>query len=140
MVITLFVLLGILLSIFFSSSEIALLSANKLQINVWNKQNKRLSKLANSIIENKEYYLFCILIGNNLANILTTSFLTIFLLRQKQIPENFIFIVIALIILLFAEIIPKSTIRKFSNISLLIFSPILYLILISKFKRESLIK
>ena len=127
MVITLFVLLGILLSIFFSSSEIALLSANKLQINVWNKQNKRLAKLANSIIENKEYYLFCILIGNNLANILTTSFLTIFLLRQKQIPENFIFIVIALIILLFAEIIPKSTIRKFSNISLLIFSPILYL-------------
>ncbi len=127
MVITLFVLLGILLSIFFSSSEIALLSANKLQINVWNKQNKRLAKLANSVIENKEYYLFCILIGNNLANILTTSFLTIFLLRQKQIPENFIFIVIALIILLFAEIIPKSTIRKFSNISLLIFSPVLYL-------------
>ena len=127
MVITLFVLLGILLSIFFSSSEIALLSANKLQINVWNKQKKRLAKLANSIIENKEYYLFCILIGNNLANILTTSFLTIFLLRQKQIPESFIFIVIALIILLFAEIIPKSTIRKFSNISLLIFSPILYL-------------
>ena len=68
MVITLFVLLGILLSIFFSSSEIALLSANKLQINVWNKQNKRLAKLANSIIENKEY-LFFIFARNYLINI-----------------------------------------------------------------------
>ena len=73
MIIILLILLGIILSAFFSSSEIALVSANKLQINVWNKQNKKLSKLADSIINNKEFYLFCILIGNNLANIFTLT-------------------------------------------------------------------
>ena len=64
---------GIILSIFFSSSEIALISANKLQIDVWVKQKLRLSRIANLIIDNKEFYLFCILVGNNIANMLTLS-------------------------------------------------------------------
>jgi len=118
---------GIILSIFFSSSEIALISANKLQINVWQKQGKRLSAIANSIINNKEFYLFCILVGNNLANMLTTSFFTIYLVNNYSvIPQSLIFVIISLLILMFAEIIPKSIIRQFSNIALLLFSPILF--------------
>ena len=119
---------GIILSIFFSSSEIALISANKLQIDVWVKQKLRLSRIANLIIDNKEFYLFCILVGNNIANMLTTSFLTIYLVNSSILPEQSIFIIISVIILLFAEIIPKSIIRQFSNITLLIISPILYII------------
>ena len=117
---------GIILSIFFSSSEIALISANKLQINVWEKQKLRLSKTANSIINNKEFYLFCILVGNNIANMLTTSFFTIYLINKGVLPEHTIFIIISLVILLFSEIIPKSIIRQFSNATLLIISPLLY--------------
>ena len=117
---------GIILSIFFSSSEIALISANKLQINVWEKQKLRLSKTANSIINNKEFYLFCILVGNNIANMLTTSFFTIYLINKGVLPEHTIFIIISLVILLFAELIPKSIIRQFSNATLLIISPLLY--------------
>ena len=126
MIILFLALTGIILSIFFSSCEIALISANKLQINVWVKQKLRLSKIADLIINNKEFYLFCILVGNNLANMLTTSFLTIFLLNHGYFAQEFIFIIIALVILLFAEIIPKSIVRQFSNISLLILSPLLY--------------
>ena len=119
---------GIILSIFFSSSEIALISANKLQIDVWVKQKLRLSRIANVIIDNKEFYLFCILVGNNIANMLTTSFLTIYLVNSNILPQESIFIIISFLILLFAEIIPKSIIRQFSNATLLIISPILYTI------------
>tara|TARA_B100000941_G_scaffold290624_1_gene273869 strand:- start:1176 stop:2384 length:1209 start_codon:yes stop_codon:yes gene_type:complete len=119
---------GIILSIFFSSSEIALISANKLQIDVWVKQKLRLSRIANLIIDNKEFYLFCILVGNNIANMLTTSFLTIYLVNSNILPEESIFIIISILILLFAEIIPKSIIRQFSNATLVIISPILYTI------------
>ena len=119
---------GIILSIFFSSSEIALISANKLQIDVWVKQKLRLSRIANLIIDNKEFYLFCILVGNNIANMLTTSFLTIYIVNSNILPEESIFIIISILILLFAEIIPKSIIRQFSNATLLIISPILYFI------------
>ena len=55
---------GLFFSILFSSSEIALLSANPLQINVWNKQKKlRLLNWAEKILSNKEEFLIIILIG-----------------------------------------------------------------------------
>jgi len=57
---------------------------------------------------------------------LATSFLTITLLNVNQIPEESIFIIITLTILLFAEIIPKTIVREFSNLYLLIIAPILY--------------
>ena len=87
----------------------------------------RLSKTANSIINNKEFYLFCILVGNNIANMLTASFFTIYLVNKDILPEHTIFIIISLVILLFAEIIPKSIIRQFSNVTLLVISPLLYI-------------
>ena len=57
-------LLGLLLSIIYSSSEIVLLSANALQVDVWEKQEKRLSRWASSILDHKPEYLSVILIGN----------------------------------------------------------------------------
>ena len=86
-------ILGLIFSILFSSSEIALISANKLQINVWVKQKLRLSKIAERVVSDKEFYLFCILVGNNLANMLTTSFFTILLPRplpnKPPVPKAF---------------------------------------------------
>jgi len=116
---------GLILSIIFSGSEIALISANSLQINVWFKQKIRLSKWAAVILEDKEEYLAIILIGTNFANILTTSFATIYLLRVDIISPQMIVIPIAIIILLFGEILPKTIIREFANISIVILSPIL---------------
>ncbi|MFQ6610226.1 MAG: CNNM domain-containing protein, partial [Fidelibacterota bacterium] len=60
---------GLILSIFFSSSEFALISANKLQMKVWLKQNKRGARLAHSIILRKEEFLASILVGTNLSNV-----------------------------------------------------------------------
>ena len=44
-------LLGLILSIVYSSSEIALLSANPLQLDVWEKQEKYLARWASSILD-----------------------------------------------------------------------------------------
>ena len=44
------VVLGLFFSILFSSSEIALISASKLQIDVWVKQNYKLGSLTKFII------------------------------------------------------------------------------------------
>ena len=118
-------LLGLFLSIVYSSSEIALLSASSLQVDVWEKQGKRLSKWASSILDQKSEYLAVILIGTNLANILTTSFATVFFIRIDIIPNEMIIIPIAIIILLIGEILPKTIIRDHSNIGLMILAPFL---------------
>ena len=78
---------GLILSIIFSGSEIALISANALQINVWVKQKMRLSSWAASIAKNKEEYSSVILIAH-FSNILTTSFATIYLLRSGYFHHN----------------------------------------------------
>ncbi|MBT5078920.1 MAG: DUF21 domain-containing protein, partial [Candidatus Marinimicrobia bacterium] len=131
---------GLILSIIFSGSEIALISANSLQINVWLKQKMRLSKWAATILENKEEYLAIILIGTNFANILTTSFATIYLLRLDVISPQMIVIPIAMIILLFGEILPKTIIREYANIGIVILSPILIISRIMMFPILYIIK
>ena len=120
-------LLGLILSIIYSSSEIALLSANALQLDVWEKQEKYLARLASSILDRKPEYLSVILIGTNLSNILATSFATVYLLRSDLLPHQLIIIPIAIVILLFGEILPKSIMQRYANLGLIILSPILKL-------------
>ena len=120
-------LLGLILSIVYSSSEIALLSANALQLDVWEKQEKYLARWASSILDWKPEYLSVILIGTNLSNILATSFATVYLLRSDLLPHQLIVIPIAIIILLFGEILPKSIMQRYANFGLILLSPFLKL-------------
>ena len=120
-------LLGLILSIIYSSSEIVLLSANALQLDVWEKQKKYLARLASSILDRKPEYLSVILVGTNLSNILATSFATVYLLRSNFLPHQLIIIPIAIVILLFGEILPKSIMQRYANLGLIILSPILKL-------------
>ena len=120
-------IIGLISSIIFSSSEIALISANKLQIDVWIKQRYRLGRLTKNILDNKSKYLIVSLIGTNLSNILCSSFFTVYLVKNSMISSNIAFIPIAIIILLLGEILPKTIIREYSNIMILILSPIIQL-------------
>ena len=120
-------LLGLILSIVYSSSEIALLSANALQLDVWEKQKIHLASWASSIVDWKPEYLSVILIGTTLSNILATSFATVYLLHTDLLPHQLIVVPIAAIILLFGEILPKTITRKYANYGLLMLSPFLKL-------------
>ena len=121
-----FSLIGLFFSILYSSSEIALISANPMQIKVWQKQKLYFSSFAKKIMDEKPTYITVILIGTNLSNVLATSFFTIYL---NNIFSNTIVVVciIAAVILLFGEVIPKTISREFSNTGILIFSPFLVL-------------
>ena len=120
----LFSFLGIIFSVLFSSLEIALLSSNPFQIDVWSKQGGRLSNLSSKIIKEKEIFLFLILLGTNVSNIVATTFATLHFLSVGW--NNFsIIIVISFIILIFGEILPKTFIKNHANIGLVILSPLL---------------
>ena len=120
-------IIGLILSIVFSSAEIALITANKLQINVWIKQKYRFSSLTKKILDQKSIYLIVCLIGTNLANILASSFATAWLINLNIFDTKIIFIPIASIILLFGEILPKTIIKEYSNNMLMYLSPLLLL-------------
>ena len=118
--------IGVLLSMLFSSAEISLIKSNPLQINVWKKQNKILAKYTSKLIEDKDQTLILILIGINFSNVLASSFLTIFLLDNNIISEYLIIPFISILILIFAEVLPKTISTEYSNTSLLTLTPLLY--------------
>ena len=120
----LFSFLGIIFSVLFSSLEIALLSSNSFQIDVWSKQGGKLSNLSSKIIKEKEIFLFLILLGTNVSNIVATTFATLHFLSVGW--NNFsIIVLISFIILIFGEILPKTFIKNHANIGLVILSPLL---------------
>tara|TARA_A100000164_G_C21896677_1_gene768297 strand:- start:618 stop:1835 length:1218 start_codon:yes stop_codon:yes gene_type:complete len=119
-----FSIIGLFFSILYSGSEIALISANPMQLKVWQKQKIPFSSIATKIIEKKPAYITVILIGTNLANVLATSFFTIYLANILS-STILVISIIAGIILLFGEVIPKTISREFSNTSILILSPLL---------------
>ena len=116
--------LGIFFSILFSSLEIALISSNAFQINVWAKQGGRLSKISKGIINKKEIFLFLILLGTTVSNIIATTFATLYFLSHGW-NNSSIIIIISVIILIFGEILPKTFIKNHANSGLVYLSPIL---------------
>ena len=119
--------IGIFLSMLFSAAEISLIKSNPLQINVWKKQNKFIANYTSKLIEKKDETLILILIGINFSNVLASSFLTILFLKENIIPESMIIPLISILILIFAEVLPKTISKEYSNTSLLFLTPALYI-------------
>ena len=101
-------LFSLLVSMFFSASEAALLSLNRYQIQseraTWT--NKLLIKLLDRIDE----VLILILMGNTFANIWSASMMSFYLTEHDFSPELVWLapLFLTMIILIFAEVIPKT--------------------------------
>lgn len=125
-----FVLLVILLifSAFFSATETAFLSMNKIRMkslaNDGNKRAKRVLKIHDDF----DKFLSTELIGNNFVNILTTSIVTVMfvdLLRDEELGSTVASIVTTVAVLIFGEITPKSIAKKFPESFAMFASPII---------------
>ncbi len=113
-------LIGLILSFIFAGAEIALLSSNRLQLEVWQRRAVRGSASALKASQEPEKFLTATLVGNNIANIMTTSFATVMLIRVIA-SEGLILLIISTSVLIFGEIIPKTLFREFPNASMLFF-------------------
>ena len=113
-------IIGLILSFIFAGSEIALLSSNRLQLEVWERRKVRGAKSAMAASQDPEQFLTATLVGNNIANIMTTSFATVMLI-QVMTNEWLVLLIISVSVLIFGEIIPKTLFREFPNASMLFF-------------------
>jgi Mg2+/Co2+ transporter CorB len=108
---TLFSLLGLLLllSAFFSSTETAMMSINRYRLRHRARQGHRGARLAETLLERPDRLIGLILLGNNFANIMASSLVTVIALRLGG--EGAIAIgagLLTLVILIFAEVAPKT--------------------------------
>lgn len=123
------ILVCLLLSAFFSGMEIAFLSSNKLRIEI-DKSNKGISQaLIDLFVSNSGMYITTILVGNNVVMVIYGIFMSDLLVKQLAFLHMSVgvellveTIISTLIILVFAEFLPKTVFRLRSNLFLKVFA------------------
>ncbi len=121
------ILLLLLLSAFFSGTEIAFVTANKLGVEIERDKGTRRSKLIASFYANPKAFLSALLVGNNVVLVifsysmasLIEPWLAIFI--PSEVARLLIITIISTIfILIIGEYFPKIIFRLFANRSLLL--------------------
>ena len=105
------ILIMICLSAYFSASEIAFNTANKMRLKKSAECGSYTAKLAHKICDRFTTSLSAILIGNNLANIAVSTCTTLIIMNlfknNVAIASTIATILVTVVILIFGEIIPK---------------------------------
>ncbi|MCC5906234.1 MAG: HlyC/CorC family transporter [Balneolaceae bacterium] len=121
----LYILAVILISGFFSGSEMAFVTANKLKIEIESRKNTIKGKALAYFSDNPERFLTTTLVGNNIVNVIYATLMAIFLIEPIRVTYSNLFGVIpsgamvlliqtvfaSVIILLFGEILSKAIFR-----------------------------
>ncbi|EEF78396.1 HlyC/CorC family transporter [Methylophaga thiooxydans] len=99
----------LLFSAFFSSSETALMSLNRYRLRHLEQEGHRGAVIASQLLNRPDRLIGLILLGNNFVNILASAIATV--IGIKLLGENGIVVAtfaLTLIVLLFAEVTPKT--------------------------------
>lgn len=110
------VVVAFFFSAFFSMSEIIYTVVDRIKIRVWSKSGIKSAIKTKRMINNPDNYLIPILTGNNIANVAYATFFT-YLSAEKNWRVNHLELTlyITMLLVVFAEIIPKMYARRYSN-------------------------
>ncbi len=126
MILTIAVML--LFSAFFSGMEIAFLGRNRLREEIDRKQNPVFNRIADIFSRNSSNYITTILVGNNIALVIYSMFMSKLLLSAFGIENTLAQTIISTVVIIFiGEYIPKSIVRHNPNFYYSVLSPIIYL-------------
>ena len=110
----LFVLICI--SAFFSSSETGMMSVNKYKVRHASKEGNKAARRVLNLLQRPDRLLGMILIGNTVANILATSVATMLAVKLfGELGLVYVTIVLSIVILVFAETMPKTIAAIYSE-------------------------
>lgn len=119
----------VVLSAFFSGAEMAFVSSDRLKMHDYANDGQRSAKRIVKFYEKSQHFLTTILIGNNIANMGATSLCTYMLIDVFDIHSEWVVtLIMAPLLLIFSEMLPKDYCRVFSMPFLLSFSNLLVLV------------
>ncbi len=135
-----FVIILIALSAFFSASETALSSANKIRLKSMADNGSKSAERALKVIKKYDKTITTILIGNNIVNIASSSIATLLTISiMNDIAEKsgdtygslVSTIITTIVVLIFGEVLPKSIAKDYAeSCSILVSGPIAFLMVI----------
>lgn len=115
---------------FFSGSETALMAGSKAKLHALEKDGNKAAKRVLKLIENPDVLLSTILLGNNLVNILSSALATGLALHlYGDAGIALATLVMTIVVLVFAEILPKSIAsRKPEPLAMLVSLPMSFIV------------
>ena len=103
------ILVLIILSAFFSGSETALTATSRARMHQLEKNGDKRAAMVNRLIQKRDQLIGALLIGNNLVNILASALATSFFLSiYGEAGVAIATLVMTVIVVIFAEVMPKS--------------------------------
>jgi CBS domain containing-hemolysin-like protein len=125
----LLITLTILLSGFFSGSEIAFVSANRLKLEIESRKDSWTGRIMQNFAENPDTFLTTTLVGNNIVNVLYATLMTLFLVAPiTNLSESWFgvapspvamltaqTVIASVVIMIFGEILPKALFRMHAD-------------------------
>lgn len=131
-IITLIILLGI--SGFFSMSETGLMSLSKIRTRHMVDEGIKGAKTLEKLLDDPSRLLGAILIGNNIANIGASALATSIAVKSfGESSVGLVTIIMTILVLVFAEITPKSIAKQNSEkVALMVVKPISFLVKVFK--------
>lgn len=118
-------LIALLCSAFFSGTEIAFVSSNKVRAEIEIARGGIINRILNVFYDHRETFISTLLVGNNIANIVYSMAMAGLLTAplQAYIPNEALLLLVqtliaTIIVLIFGEFIPKSIFRINPNASL----------------------
>ncbi|MEL6373862.1 MAG: HlyC/CorC family transporter [Pseudomonadota bacterium] len=126
------VLLLIVCSAFFSGSETALTATSRAKIHALEQDGDDRAALVNRLLEAPDRIIGTVLLGNNLVNILASALMTSAMIALfGDVGVFYATIVLTIIVVLFAEVLPKTYAMAFpERISLFVAKPMRFLIVL----------
>lgn len=125
------IILLLAVSAFFSATETAFTSVSKIKIKNLASDDVQHADLVLEITENFDKFLTTILIGNNIANIATTSIATVFFIKlYGSYGATIATITVTVMVLIFGEISPKNVAKDKAENFALAAAPIVKLLMI----------
>ncbi len=121
----------LLFSAFFSGMEIAFLGRNRLREEIDRKQNPMFNHIADLFARNAGNYITTILVGNNIALVIYSMFMSQLLFQLFDMENALAQTIVSTVVILFiGEYIPKSVVRRNPNFYYSFFAPVIYLLYI----------
>ncbi len=121
----LFLLVLVFLSGFFSSAETALTTVNRVRMQALEEEGNKRAARVNKILQHYGKMLSAILIGNNVVNLSSASLATTLALRIS-LPVGIATGTLTVVVLICGEIVPKTWATLYSEKLSLLYSSIIY--------------
>ena len=117
----------IMMSAYFSATETAFSSLNRIRIKNMAEKGSKRAKLVLKLSENYDSLLSTILIGNNIVNITCTSLVTILCVKGfgEDVGATLSTVITTVVILVFGEVSPKSIAKESAETVAMLSAPLL---------------